>query len=89
MNVIPIELPPLRDRGEDIPLLTDYFLKKFNAKNDSRIEGITDDAFQYFKQYAWPGNVRELENLVERLVVLKGEGIISEEDLPDKMFESA
>ena len=89
LNVIPVELPPLRNRGEDIPLLTDHFLRKFNRKNGARIEAITDDALRYFAQYTWPGNVRELENLVERLVVLKGEGVITEEDIPDKMFESA
>jgi len=89
LNVIPIELPPLRERGADIPLLLNHFLRKFNEKNNAHIEGITNEALQYFSQYTWPGNVRELENLVERLVVLKGEGMISEEDLPDKMFESA
>ncbi len=87
LNVIPIELPPLRERKEDIPLLTRYFLARFNEKNESHIEGIEDEAMEYFMKYPWPGNIRELENLVERLVVLKGEGVITVNDLPDKMFE--
>ena len=87
LNVIPIELPPLRERKEDIPLLTRYFLERFNSKNGSKIEGITDEVLEYFTKYTWPGNIRELENLVERLVVLKGEGMIVEEDLPDKIFD--
>ncbi len=87
LNVIPIELPPLRERKEDIPLLTRYFLERFNARNGSRIEGISKEVLDYFMKYSWPGNIRELENLVERLVVLKGEGKITEEDLPDKIFD--
>lgn len=87
LNVIPIELPPLRERKEDIPLLTRYFLNRFNEKNGSRIEGIDEEALEYFMSYSWPGNIRELENLMERLMVLKGEGVITVEDLPDKMFE--
>ena len=87
LNVIPIELPPLRERKEDIPLLARYFLERFNSKNGSRIEGISEDALDFFMKYAWPGNIRELENLIERLVVLKGEGTITVEDLPEKIFD--
>ncbi len=87
LNVIPIELPPLRERKEDIPLLARYFLERFKAKNGASIEGISDEALDYFMRYAWPGNIRELENLIERLVVLKGEGIIDVEDLPEKIFD--
>ena len=89
LNVIPIEIPPLRERKEDIPLLARYFLNQFNEKNGSRVEDIDEEALEYFMKYPWPGNIRELENLMERLLVLKGEGVITADDLPDKMFESS
>ncbi len=82
LHVIPIELPPLRERREDIPLLLQHFLERASSVGRSQIEGISDSALDVLCDYAWPGNVRELENLVERLVVLHGEGMIRVEDLP-------
>ena len=85
LNVIPICLPPLRDRRDDIPLLLSYFLRVFNQKRGGRLEGFSPEAMELLMAYPWPGNVRELENLVERLVVLKGEGIVTPQDLPEKI----
>jgi DNA-binding NtrC family response regulator len=85
LNIIPIELPPLRERVSDIPFLVDHFIKKFNKLKKQNVEGISEECLSLFKQYSWPGNVRELENIIERLVVLKGTGIIDIGDLPDKI----
>jgi DNA-binding NtrC family response regulator len=82
LNVIPIEVPPLRERREDIPLLVQHFLDYANQEQSKRIDGISAPALQMLCGYAWPGNVRELENLIERLVILKGEGEIGPDDLP-------
>jgi len=83
LNVIPIELPPLRNRRGDIPLLANFFLDKFNLKLNQKIEGITQEAMAILETYHWPGNIRELENLIERLVVLRSnERWIDVKDLP-------
>lgn len=87
LNVIPIELPPLRLRNGDIPLLATYFLDKFNRKLNQQIEGLTDDAMAVLESYHWPGNIRELENLIERLVVLRAnEKWIETKDLPFELL---
>ena len=87
LNVIPIELPPLRKRKGDIELLANYFLDKFNRKLNQNIEGITVDAMEVLKSYRWPGNIRELENLIERLVVLRAnERWIDTKDLPFELL---
>jgi len=82
LNVIPIEVPPLRRRTEDIPELVHHFLEVAKDDKGKQIAGISDEAMELLCTYPWPGNVRELENLVERLVVLGGEGEISAEELP-------
>jgi two-component system response regulator AtoC len=82
INVIPIKLPPLRDRAEDIPQLADFFLKRYNGRFRKHIAGITDATMTMLKKYWWPGNIRELENLIERLVAVSDKDYISEEDLP-------
>ena len=83
LNVIPIELPPLRNRRGDISLLANFFLDKFNLKLNQKIEGITQEAMAILENYHWPGNIRELENLIERLVVLRSnERWIDVKDLP-------
>jgi DNA-binding NtrC family response regulator len=82
INVIPIKLPPLRERADDIPQLADFFLRRYNARFRKRIQGITDQTMAMLKKYWWPGNIRELENLVERLVAVSDKEFISEEDLP-------
>ena len=82
LNVIPIEVPPLRERREDIPLLAQHFLDVLNHERESKIESISDAAMARLCDYDWPGNVRELENLIERLTVLRGDGEIGLDDLP-------
>lgn len=69
LNLIPLHIPPLRERGDDIPLLAVHFLEKFNAKHGKKKE-LTDEAMQIMKEYPWPGNIREMENLLERLVII-------------------
>jgi sigma-54 specific flagellar transcriptional regulator A len=83
--VIPLTLPPLRRRRQDIPLLADHFLKNINAKNDYHLDGFSKQALHVLSAYPWPGNVRELKNLVERLAVLKQEGIVDASDLPGRI----
>jgi DNA-binding NtrC family response regulator len=85
LNVIPITLPPLRERLSDIPLLVAHFITRFNAEKKQHLTGITPVALQMLQSYHWPGNVRELENIVERIAILKGSGMIMPEDLPEKI----
>src|SRR3954469_19335046 len=82
LNVVPVLMPPLRDRKEDIPLLAQAFLKEFAVKNDKAVAGFTTDAMDLFLQYRWPGNVRELRAAVERAVVLCRGDRIGARDLP-------
>jgi DNA-binding NtrC family response regulator len=82
LNVVPIALPPLRDRGEDVPLLVQHFVKEFNVKHHLNIEGATDDGMSMLKSYSWPGNVRELRNVIERSMVLAKGDWIEDKDLP-------
>ncbi len=83
LNVVPIVLPPLRNRTGDVPLLADFFLNKFNCRMNKNIKGFTPDAIAVLAAYPWPGNIRELENLIERMVVLGTENRwIDEKDLP-------
>ncbi|MEO5356030.1 MAG: sigma 54-interacting transcriptional regulator [Nitrospirae bacterium YQR-1] len=81
LNVVPVCLPPLRDRTEDITELIEHFLKKFNTENERSVE-LSDEALSLMKQYRWPGNVRELENTVERIVIMSPEDIIRAKHLP-------
>jgi two-component system response regulator AtoC len=81
LNVVPIQLPPLRERPGDIILLADHFLKKFNIMNNKSIVGFSDDALQMLKEYQWPGNVRELENVIERAVILERNSYVTAERL--------
>jgi len=81
LNIIPIEMPPLRERKGDVPLLISYFLKKFTAEIGKDIRGLAPDAREYLEGYSYPGNVRELENIIERAVVLAESDIIRKEDL--------
>lgn len=81
LNIIPIELPPLRDRKGDIPLLTHHFLKKFTSEIGKKIRGMAPDALTFLDGYAFPGNVRELENAIERAVVLAEGDVVQKDDL--------
>ena len=82
LNVIPIEVPPLRARREDIPLLVEHFLAMFCAENGKRPKRVSAEALAYFVGYDWPGNVRELRNMVERLVIMTPGDAIAPDDLP-------
>jgi DNA-binding NtrC family response regulator len=82
LNVIPIKLPPLRSRRDDIPLMVDHFLKR-NASNGNSLKTVTKEALEQLMKYDWPGNVRELENVLERAMILDEGGTIGSEDLPD------
>jgi DNA-binding NtrC family response regulator len=81
--VIPLRLPPLRERRDDIPLLIDHFLKRFAPSGE--VSGVAEDAVDALLRYDWPGNVRELENVVERAVILNEGGLIRLQDLPEKV----
>jgi DNA-binding NtrC family response regulator len=82
LNVIPIRMPPLRDRIEDLPELALFFLRRYNTKFRKHIQGIADSTLDILKGYWWPGNIRELENLIERLVAVSDKDWIADEDLP-------
>ena len=82
INVIPIKLPPLRERIDDLPELARLFLNRYSAKFRKNINGISDEALATLKEYQWPGNIRELENLIERLVAICDKDWITEDDLP-------
>jgi len=84
LSVIPIVIPPLRERKEDIPLLIKNFVEKFNKEKRRNVAGFDKDALDALCGYSWPGNVRELENLVERMIIIKGNGEVSVSDLPEK-----
>ena len=86
LNVVPIHIPPLRERRQDVPLLLNHFLERSNKMNNGNIEGVTEQSLDVFTSYDYPGNVRELQNIVERLVVIKKSGLVSIEDLPEKMY---
>lgn len=86
LNVIPIKLPSLKERREDIPLLINYFLTKFVSADGSNGIEFSDKALEILLGHDWPGNVRELENIIERLVILKGGGLVTEKDLPSKLL---
>ncbi len=82
LNVIPMKVPPLRERTEDLPALAAFFISRYNAKFRKQILGIDDAAMDALRVYPWPGNIRELENLMERLVAVSDHESISAEDLP-------
>lgn len=88
LNVIPIHLPPLRDRQEDILPIAHYFIQKFNLKNQTDVKGFSPSAAKILMDYDWPGNIRELENLIERVLTLNPQGIVSESAIPDKLKRS-
>jgi putative PEP-CTERM system response regulator len=82
INVVPIVIPPLRERREDIPPLLDHFIRKFNEENNKNVKGISKEALELIISYEWPGNVRELENMVERVIALTSGEYIQPHELP-------
>jgi two-component system response regulator AtoC len=89
INVLAIEVPPLRERREDIPLLVDYFVKKYNQRLGLTISDIDKSCLQKLIHYSWPGNVRELENVIERGMALADGDVLSVKDLPAELFQGA
>ena len=88
LNVIRMELPSLRERGEDISLLADHFLAKFNLKFDKKIQALSDDVLMLFRTYTWPGNVRELEHAMEHAAILSKTEIITLQNLPREILDA-
>jgi len=88
LNVMPIHVPPLRERKEDIPALLDYFIGKFNRKLDRHIAGADPEVLELLQEHDWPGNIRELENLVERLVLMAKGDVIVMADVPAELIEA-
>ena len=88
LNVIRIDLPPLRERAEDIPVLIEHFIRKFGDQVQRKLDGIEPEAFTALMNYHWPGNVRELEHTIERAVLLGKEGRIGPQDLPPSLVAS-
>jgi len=87
INVVSIQLPPLRERKEDIPLLMEHFLRKYCIENKKEIDAISEETARLLMKYDWPGNVRELENVMERAVVIAKGRVILPEDLPSSLRE--
>jgi len=85
LNVIPINVPPLRERKSDTPLLVDFFVKKFVREKEKNVKRFTPEAMDALLQYDWPGNVRELENLVERVIILADSDEIGLDDIPESI----
>ncbi|MCA9558899.1 MAG: sigma-54-dependent Fis family transcriptional regulator, partial [Myxococcales bacterium] len=88
LNVLPIHLPPLREREGDVPLLVEHFVARFNARLGTQVQGVDAAAAKVLVQYPWPGNVRELENAIERAMVLADAERLAVEDLPQRIRES-
>jgi DNA-binding NtrC family response regulator len=82
LNVIPVELPALRQRASDVPMLCEHFVERANDRNRRSVSGIDAEAMKALKRHPWPGNIRELENLIERLVIMRASGPITLNDLP-------
>jgi transcriptional regulator with PAS, ATPase and Fis domain len=82
LNIIPIHLPPLCEHREDIPLLVEHFIQKYNAENGKGVKGVNHQALRLLVKYNWPGNVRELENMVERAVVITRSDMLTDSDFP-------
>jgi len=87
LNVIPLKVPSLRDRKSDIPILVNHFIEQFNQMTGHSVEMLSHEIIEALMAYDWPGNVRELENLMERLVILKGQGTVDLADLPHRIFQ--
>ncbi|RMF89342.1 MAG: sigma-54-dependent Fis family transcriptional regulator [Nitrospinota bacterium] len=85
LNVLPLHIPPLRERPEDIPLLATHFLRKYAERNGKAVQGISEPALKLLLDYPWPGNVRELENVIERAVILGQYERITPADLPEML----
>ncbi len=89
LNVVPIQLPPLRERAEDIPMLVEHILARYALRLGKRVDGVSDGALEVMLRYAWPGNIRELENVIERTVLFCDGTVIRAADLPDDIKDES
>ena len=89
LNVVPVALPPLRDRKEDIPALAQHFVERYNRRLGKKVERVDDEALEVLLGYSWPGNIRELENLMERSVLFADGTVITAAQLPESLREKA
>lgn len=89
LNIISFEMPPLRERKEDLPLFVSHFLNKFNGQMGKKVLNVSPEVMKVFETYSWPGNVRELENVIERAVAITDSGVIGLESLPEDVLASA
>src|SRR6185295_1834507 len=85
LNVLPIATPSLRQRGADIPLLVERFVDRYNSEKACQVAGFTQAALELLMRFDWPGNIRQLQNIVQRVVILKGDGIVGVDDLPETL----
>jgi DNA-binding NtrC family response regulator len=88
LNVVVIDLPPLRERAGDIPILAQQFIRHFSEENNKKIDGLTTDAMEVLAAHSWPGNVRELRNVIERMVVMSRGDKLTVRDIPQPIRES-
>lgn len=88
LKVIPVDLPPLRNQPEDVPLLANHFIKVFNQEFKKHTQGLTPEAIASLQAYYWPGNVRELRNVIERAMILECKDLLGVEDLPAEILDS-
>ncbi|MEA4846125.1 MAG: helix-turn-helix domain-containing protein, partial [Clostridiaceae bacterium] len=86
LNVIELDIPPLRERKDDLPLLINYFLKLYSKKLSKKIRGIDKEAIDILMEYPWPGNIRELMNVLEQIVVINAGGYIGKKQLPSSIL---
>jgi DNA-binding NtrC family response regulator len=86
INVVTIDLPPLRDRTPDIPALVEHFIRRYNLENGRKVKRVSDSALRLFEQYSWPGNVREVENFIERAVVITSGDVLTPDDFPRELI---
>jgi len=87
INVISINIPSLRERKADLPLLIDHFINVYSKENHKKMKGIAPDAEEVLTSYNWPGNIRELENIIERAIILDTDGVIDRDDIPEALFK--
>ncbi|MFN7132164.1 MAG: sigma-54 interaction domain-containing protein, partial [Myxococcales bacterium] len=88
LNVVPVTLPPLRDRRGDVPELVRHFLEKYNRKLNKKVQGLEPEALEIMQEYEWPGNIRELENMMERMILFADGPVILARDLPQPLKEA-
>jgi transcriptional regulator with PAS, ATPase and Fis domain len=87
LSVIPIQIPPLRERKEDIPLLVDHFIQRYNTQFRKNVQGVTPEGLKLLTNYSWPGNIRELKNAIERAMILVDRDTIDVDQLPIRIAE--